>query len=174
MMAHFISRVIQSVPPRDSGWLLSISGSRTGERSHPLPRGGTDLMACVCDRTICWLEYGAFLNQKSTLERALCVSGPIAQSVEQLAFNQWVAGSSPARLTTKINNNRNCLPRSMPMPGRVSTKKVRLNYAEQRWRFTGTTELVCEGATVLAILSFEGLNGSCRSRRDLPPLPRRV
>ncbi len=26
--------------------------------------------------------------------------GPIAQSVEQLAFNQWVAGSSPARLTT--------------------------------------------------------------------------
>jgi hypothetical protein len=25
--------------------------------------------------------------------------GPIAQSVEQLAFNQWVAGSSPARLT---------------------------------------------------------------------------
>ena len=28
------------------------------------------------------------------------VDGPIAQSVEQLAFNQWVAGSSPARLTT--------------------------------------------------------------------------
>ena len=26
--------------------------------------------------------------------------GPIAQLVEQLAFNQWVAGSSPARLTT--------------------------------------------------------------------------
>ena len=24
--------------------------------------------------------------------------GPIAQLVEQLAFNQWVAGSSPARL----------------------------------------------------------------------------
>ena len=29
--------------------------------------------------------------------------GPIAQLVEQLAFNQWVAGSSPARLTTRIN-----------------------------------------------------------------------
>ena len=29
-------------------------------------------------------------------------SGPIAQSVEQLAFNQWVAGSSPARLTTRL------------------------------------------------------------------------
>ena len=27
-------------------------------------------------------------------------SGPIAQLVEQLAFNQWVAGSSPAGLTT--------------------------------------------------------------------------
>jgi uncharacterized protein (TIGR03067 family) len=32
------------------------------------------------------------------LHRFAC--GPIAQSVEQLAFNQWVAGSSPARLTT--------------------------------------------------------------------------
>jgi hypothetical protein len=31
--------------------------------------------------------------------------GPIAQSVEQLAFNQWVAGSSPARL---INNSNIC------------------------------------------------------------------
>ena len=29
--------------------------------------------------------------------------GPIAQSVEQLAFNQWVAGSSPARLTIFSN-----------------------------------------------------------------------
>ena len=29
--------------------------------------------------------------------RILC--GPIAQLVEQLAFNQWVAGSSPARLS---------------------------------------------------------------------------
>ncbi len=26
--------------------------------------------------------------------------GPIAQSVEQLAFNQWVEGSIPSRLTT--------------------------------------------------------------------------
>ena len=32
------------------------------------------------------------------------LDGPIAQSVEQLAFNQWVAGSSPARLTISINN----------------------------------------------------------------------
>jgi hypothetical protein len=43
-----------------------------------------------------------------TIETVDCIqnqSGPIAQSVEQLAFNQWVAGSSPARLTTffKIN-----------------------------------------------------------------------
>ncbi len=27
-------------------------------------------------------------------------SGPLAQLVEQLTFNQWVAGSNPARLTT--------------------------------------------------------------------------
>jgi hypothetical protein len=32
--------------------------------------------------------------------------GPIAQSVEQLAFNQWVAGSSPARLIFNINKLR--------------------------------------------------------------------
>ena len=29
-------------------------------------------------------------------------SGPLAQLVEQLTFNQWVAGSNPARLTTNI------------------------------------------------------------------------
>ena len=29
-------------------------------------------------------------------------SGPLAQLVEQLTFNQWVAGSNPARLTTDI------------------------------------------------------------------------
>ena len=42
--------------------------------------------------------------EKSTLLGVLTIylSGPIAQSVEQLAFNQWVAGSSPARLTTTI------------------------------------------------------------------------
>lgn len=28
--------------------------------------------------------------------------GPLAQSVEQLAFNQWVAGSIPARLKARI------------------------------------------------------------------------
>ncbi len=30
-------------------------------------------------------------------------SGPLAQLVEQLTFNQWVAGSNPARLTTFSN-----------------------------------------------------------------------
>ncbi len=37
----------------------------------------------------------------------LCQCGPIAQLVEQLAFNQWVAGSSPARLTTCENKGLN-------------------------------------------------------------------
>lgn len=36
--------------------------------------------------------------EKEHARRALRMYGPIAQSVEQLAFNQWVAGSSPARL----------------------------------------------------------------------------
>ena len=31
-------------------------------------------------------------------------SGPLAQLVEQLTFNQWVTGSNPVRLTTEINN----------------------------------------------------------------------
>ena len=44
-------------------------------------------------------------SSESTLEAcSLHVDGPIAQLVEQLAFNQWVAGSSPARLTNIINN----------------------------------------------------------------------
>src|SRR5690349_2343247 len=45
------------------------------------------------------LEFLAI--EKSTPERALRMYGPIAQLVEQLAFNQWVAGSSPARLITR-------------------------------------------------------------------------
>ena len=32
-------------------------------------------------------------------------SGPLAQLVEQLTFNQWVAGSNPARLTTDLLKN---------------------------------------------------------------------
>jgi hypothetical protein len=32
-------------------------------------------------------------------------SGPLAQLVEQLTFNQWVAGSNPARLTTDLCNH---------------------------------------------------------------------
>ena len=38
-------------------------------------------------------------------------SGPVAQLVEQLTFNQWVAGSNPARLTTfsKENEKRRLL-----------------------------------------------------------------
>ena len=36
----------------------------------------------------------------ASLER----NGPIAQLVEQMAFNHWVAGSSPARLTIYFNS----------------------------------------------------------------------
>jgi hypothetical protein len=44
------------------------------------------------------------------------LSGPLAQLVEQLTFNQWVAGSNPARLTTvpKLTNDTwSCLARMM-------------------------------------------------------------
>jgi hypothetical protein len=30
------------------------------------------------------------------------LSGPLAQLVEQLTFNQWVTGSNPVRLTTNF------------------------------------------------------------------------
>ena len=33
------------------------------------------------------------------------LSGPLAQLVEQLTFNQWVTGSNPVRLTTEINDS---------------------------------------------------------------------
>lgn len=33
------------------------------------------------------------------------VCGPIAQSVEQMAFNHWVPGSSPGRITTIPTEN---------------------------------------------------------------------
>ncbi len=36
-------------------------------------------------------------------------SGPLAQLVEQLTFNQWVAGSNPARLTTFFKDLRDDL-----------------------------------------------------------------
>ncbi len=44
------------------------------------------------------VECLPFLKEHA-LACSLHVDGPIAQLVEQLAFNQWVAGSSPARLT---------------------------------------------------------------------------
>ena len=34
----------------------------------------------------------------------LRASGPLAQLVEQLTFNQWVTGSNPVRLTTVFND----------------------------------------------------------------------
>ena len=40
------------------------------------------------------------------------LDGPIAQSVEQLAFNQWVAGSSPARLNSLPINSYGLQPLS--------------------------------------------------------------
>ena len=41
-------------------------------------------------------------NNQYILEKTK--NAPIAQLVEQLTFNQWVTGSNPVRLTTKIND----------------------------------------------------------------------
>jgi hypothetical protein len=58
-----------------------------------------------------WRAFGRMPSEFLANKRArpacsLHVDGPIAQLVEQLAFNQWVAGSSPARLTSNSNNSR--------------------------------------------------------------------
>ena len=39
-----------------------------------------------------------------TLHCIIVACGPIAQSVEQMAFNHWVEGSSPSRITIYFNN----------------------------------------------------------------------
>ena len=44
---------------------------------------------------------GLTLPQVLFMQRAI---EPLAQLVEQLTFNQWVTGSNPVRLTTKIND----------------------------------------------------------------------
>lgn len=54
-----------------------------------------------------WRAFGRMPSEFLANKRArpacsLHVDGPIAQLVEQLAFNQWVAGSSPARLKSHI------------------------------------------------------------------------
>ena len=49
-------------------------------------RGGTCYRQCA-------------VGKISSLARVYALRGPIAQSVEQMAFNHWVEGSSPSRIT---------------------------------------------------------------------------
>ena len=50
-----------------------------------------------------WPCFGLGIRQKLTLrvdcQDAETFSGPVAQVVEQLTFNQWVEGSNPSGLT---------------------------------------------------------------------------
>ena len=50
------------------------------------------------------------------------LSGPLAQLVEQLTFNQWVTGSNPVRLTTKINDLAEIIHK--PVKPRVSKQSA--------------------------------------------------
>lgn len=50
--------------------------------------------------TLCRMPSEVSSQKEHAQACSMHVDGPIAQLVEQLAFNQWVAGSSPARLTT--------------------------------------------------------------------------
>ena len=55
---------------------------------------GVSATLCLLHCELCILHF-AF----HTVHCRITVCGPIAQSVEQVAFNHWVAGSSPARIT---------------------------------------------------------------------------
>ncbi len=52
---------MRSVPPRGSGWVVRERGFYT--RTHPLPRGGTDLMTLALEishsfyRKWFWIEW---------------------------------------------------------------------------------------------------------------------
>ena len=64
-------------------------------------------MICDClSFTVCCICC-TILN--SAASRQPC--GPIAQSVEQVAFNHWVAGSSPARITNFFGDLRRLVGR---------------------------------------------------------------
>jgi|GEM_PF-1179923 hypothetical protein len=53
-------------------------------------------------------------------------SGPLAQLVEQLTFNQWVTGSNPVRLTTVFNDLAEILVKCAPLG--ETQGKLYLNY----------------------------------------------
>lgn len=55
---------------------------------------------------MCIIFISASENISLTRKRSFSKSGPIAQSVEQMAFNHWVEGSSPSRITIYFNEKR--------------------------------------------------------------------
>ena len=56
-------------------------------------------------------------------------SGPLAQLVEQLTFNQWVTGSNPVRLTTVFNDLAEILVKCAPLG--ETQGKLYLNYIRE-------------------------------------------
>ena len=80
----------------DDFW-VSISEKRKAQNTKNKVQnrafGQSDLSSVECASNFLAIEKEHAMRAHSS------VDGPIAQSVEQLAFNQWVAGSSPARLT---------------------------------------------------------------------------
>ena len=59
-------------------------------------------------------------------------SGPLAQLVEQLTFNQWVTGSNPVRLTTNTKSLAELLVRLLFV--RFKIKQPNLNrFVENNW-----------------------------------------
>ena len=57
--------------------------------------GKTDGRACQA----CFQNVKSLFRFEVEIKFASAKSGPIAQSVEQMAFNHWVPGSSPGRIT---------------------------------------------------------------------------
>src|SRR6266542_2439369 len=92
------------------------------------------------------------LNEKEHASvLSLFVSGPIAQSVERLAFNQWVAGSSPARLKSFPKKTMNRTD-----SGRARSLSFPLTHLRKDF-LTATTDRFTNPAARAACLEEAGL-----------------
>lgn len=97
--------------------------------------------------------------QRARLACSLHVDGPIAQSVEQLAFNQWVAGSSPARLKTLYSS-------------RLKPGRMRQNINSKRRMQFGRT-VAPQPNSVVGLVRYGPTIGGCRCRSGRTPAPGR-
>jgi UDP-N-acetylmuramoyl-L-alanyl-D-glutamate--2,6-diaminopimelate ligase len=86
---------MKSVPPRGSGWLLSLAMIDERQRSHPLPRGGTDFMT-----TGAW-KSDRVLKMRTTMTNETVTVGKVAEVIDARA-----SGDEHAAVTDVTHNSR--------------------------------------------------------------------